>query len=146
MGKPPGRPALPANQKRSVAVFAYFTPEEARRLRQRRKPGQSMSELVREALLSGHPPPGAEPNSEEPKPTRKTPAPANPSPDEAEAIIRAYGREMGKREIYSRAALAVAQKHPRHAADAADMARRQKRSPEELVGYLKEHGPEWDKT
>ena len=105
-----------------------------------------MSELVRKALLSGHPPPGGEPNSEEPKPTRTPPAPANPSPDEAEAIIRAYGREMGDGRIYSRAALAIAQKHPRHAADAADMARRQKRSPEELVGYLKEHGPEWDKT
>ena len=105
-----------------------------------------MSELVREALLGGYQAPGSEPNSEEPKPTRKTPASANPSPDEAEAIIQAYGREMGDRTIYSRAALAIARKHPRHAVDAADMARRQKRSPEELVGYLKEHGPEWDKT
>ena len=55
MTRSPGRSALPPGRKRSVAVFAYFTPEEAQRLRKRKRPGQSMSELVREALLGNQP-------------------------------------------------------------------------------------------
>ena len=62
----------------------------------------------------------------------------------AEAAIRAYGREMENRAIYSRAALAIARKHPRLALAARDLARRQLWSFAELVAWLKEHGPLWD--
>ena len=103
-----------------------------------------MSELVREALLGNLPAAAAElqPKISTPVPT----AAASPTPDEAEAAIRAYGREMEDRQIYSKAALAIARKHPRRALAARDLARQQKMSPAELVAWLKEHGPLWDKN
>ena len=62
----------------------------------------------------------------------------------AEVAIRAYGREMENRGIYSRAALAIARTHPRLALATRDLARRQQWSPAELEAWLKEHGPLWD--
>ncbi len=138
----PGRPALPPERKRSVAVFAYFTPEEAQRLQRRKRPGQSMSELVREALL-GSPPAAAGLQPEMSSPATSAGA-RGPDPDEAEAAIRAYGREMEDREIYSRAALAIARKHPRRALAARDLARQRRMSPGHLVAWLREHGPLWN--
>ena len=144
MIRSPGRPALPPGRKRSVAVFAYFTPEEAQRLHRRKRCGQSMSELVREALLGSQPAAAEMPS--EMSTTATSAAEAGPDPDEAEAAIRAYGREMEDREIYSRAALAIARKHPSRALAARDLARQRKMSPGELVAWLREHGPLWDKA
>ena len=101
-----------------------------------------MSELVREALL------GSQPPAAELQPEISTPVPtavASPTPDEAEAAIRAYGKETEGRGIYSRAAMAIARKHPSRALAARDLARQRKMSPAELVAKLKEHGPLWDK-
>ena len=97
-----------------------------------------MSELVREGLLGGQPATKMQPEGTTLATTTEA---ADPSPDEAEAAIRAYGQETEGREIYSRVALAIARKHPRRALAAKDLARRQQWSPAELVAWLKEHGP-----
>ena len=102
-----------------------------------------MSELVREALLDGQPTAVMHPEGS----TLAALTKANePSPDEAETAIRAYGQETEGKEIYSIAALAIARKHPRRALATKDLARRQQWSPAELVAWLKEHGPLWDKV
>ncbi len=102
-----------------------------------------MSELVREGLL------GSQPAAAEMPPEMSAPATraesAGPSPNEAETAIRTYGREMEDRQIYLRAALAIARKHPSRALAARDLARQRQMSPGELVAWLREHGPLWDK-
>ena len=144
-----GRPRLPRQEKRAERVLTYVTASTYDRiLEAAAAANMSVSDFTRTALLQELDRASGTARKRKPKAVEEraltATKPAAPSPDEAEARLRAYGLEHGHREIWSRVALELARRHPQLVLNEVEEAATKKMGAGELVQLLKERAVDWD--
>lgn len=118
MAKNKGRKALPAAQRRSRHLHAYFTPPEYTLLRQTKKRSETWSDFIRRLIL-----PAAEAIASERATALQASPPIPPAPSPVEpALVTAeeVAERLKQVGIWGRAAYAAARKDPQRVADILD--------------------------
>ena len=144
-----GRPRLPRQEKRAERVLTYVTAATYDRILEAADAANmSVSDFTRTAVLRELDTASGTAKKRKPQAVEETARtatkPEAPSPDEAAARLRAYGMEHGNREIWSRAALELARRHPQLVLNEIEEAASKKMGAGELVQLLKERAVEWD--